>query len=116
MAKAKDQQTDIISAHDAGTLPGLLLERVARSPNATSGQWRSLTWLETAQRVGQFQAAISQQGYVPGDPPFLPLAHAFEPTASCTMPMMDGSCIAFARSIDLVRADFRLVRPRCRRR
>ena len=42
---------------------------------------------------------------------FLPLAHAFERTAGYTMAMMGGSCVAFARSIDLLRADFRLVRP-----
>jgi long-chain acyl-CoA synthetase len=42
---------------------------------------------------------------------FLPLAHAFERTAGYTMAMMGGSVVAFARSIDLLRADFRLVRP-----
>jgi long-chain acyl-CoA synthetase len=42
---------------------------------------------------------------------FLPLAHAFERTAGYTMAMMGGSVVAFARSIDLLRADFRTVRP-----
>jgi long-chain acyl-CoA synthetase len=42
---------------------------------------------------------------------FLPLAHAFERTAGYTMAVMGGSTVAFARSIDRLRADFRQVRP-----
>lgn len=42
---------------------------------------------------------------------FLPLAHAFERTAGYYLPMMAGSCVAYARSIDRLREDLLGVRP-----
>jgi long-chain acyl-CoA synthetase len=42
---------------------------------------------------------------------FLPLAHAFERTAGYYLPMMAGSCVAYARSVDQLREDLLQVRP-----
>ena len=42
---------------------------------------------------------------------FLPLSHAFERTAGYYIPMMAGSCVAFARSIDDLPADLLTIRP-----
>jgi long-chain acyl-CoA synthetase len=42
---------------------------------------------------------------------FLPLAHAFERTVGYYLPMMAGSCVTYARSIEQLREDFLTVRP-----
>ena len=42
---------------------------------------------------------------------FLPLSHAFERTAGYYVPMMGGSTVAFARSLQQLAEDLRLVRP-----
>ncbi|NIR99121.1 MAG: AMP-binding protein, partial [Gammaproteobacteria bacterium] len=42
---------------------------------------------------------------------FLPLSHTFERTAGYYVPMMAGSCVAYARSIEGLRADLRTIRP-----
>jgi long-chain acyl-CoA synthetase len=42
---------------------------------------------------------------------FLPLAHAFERTVGYYLPMMAGSCVAYARSIEQLRHDLIAVRP-----
>jgi long-chain acyl-CoA synthetase len=41
----------------------------------------------------------------------LPLAHAFERTMGCYLPMMGGSRVAYARSVDRLRDDILEVRP-----
>jgi long-chain acyl-CoA synthetase len=41
----------------------------------------------------------------------LPLAHAFERTVGCYLPMMGASTVAFARSIDLLKEDIAAIRP-----
>ncbi len=42
---------------------------------------------------------------------FLPLAHAFERTVGYYLPMMAGSCVTYARSIEQLREDLLRVRP-----
>jgi len=42
---------------------------------------------------------------------FLPLSHTFERTAGYYLPMAVGSCVAYARSVALLAADLRAVRP-----
>ncbi|MBK1730987.1 long-chain fatty acid--CoA ligase [Thiococcus pfennigii] len=43
---------------------------------------------------------------------FLPLAHAFERTVGCYLPMMAGCPVAYARSIEQLREDLLVIRPR----
>ena len=42
---------------------------------------------------------------------FLPLAHAFERTVGCYLPMMAGCRVAYARSIEQLREDMIAIRP-----
>ncbi len=42
---------------------------------------------------------------------YLPLAHIFERVVGYYVPMAAGACVAFARSVDNLKADMRLVRP-----
>lgn len=42
---------------------------------------------------------------------FLPLSHAFERTVGCYLPMMAGSCVAYARAINKLAEDLAMVRP-----
>jgi long-chain acyl-CoA synthetase len=42
---------------------------------------------------------------------FLPLAHAFERTLGCYLPMMGGATVAYARSVETLRDDLGIVRP-----
>ncbi|HCZ48330.1 MAG TPA: long-chain fatty acid--CoA ligase [Gammaproteobacteria bacterium] len=63
---------DVIPWQQAGTVGGLLRERVARSPEAIAyrfhegGAWQALTWKQLAARVGRFQAALRAEGLAPG--------------------------------------------------
>ena len=63
---------DAIPWQQAGTLGGLLRERVSRSPQAIAyrfhenGAWRTLTWTQLAARVGCFQAALRAEELPPG--------------------------------------------------
>lgn len=41
----------------------------------------------------------------------LPLAHAFERTVGCYLPMVGGSTVVYARSIETLSDDFRIIRP-----
>jgi long-chain acyl-CoA synthetase len=42
---------------------------------------------------------------------FLPLSHAFERTVGYYFPMMAGSCVAYARSLQALAEDLLAVRP-----
>lgn len=72
MAKA---ETDYISAEQAGTLYGLFLERVARSPDAVAYKsysaetkhWIDISWREVAAEVARWQQALSAEDLEPGD-------------------------------------------------
>ncbi len=63
---------DPIPWREAGTLPGLLSARAARSPAAVAyryfhdGAWLDLTWQQVARRVGRFQAALRGEGLATG--------------------------------------------------
>lgn len=64
-----------ISAAEAKSLPGMLLERTRRSPDAVayvqydpkSDQWRETTWRQTAEAVGRWQAALRAEELRAGD-------------------------------------------------
>ncbi|MFQ5486954.1 MAG: AMP-binding protein [Gammaproteobacteria bacterium] len=64
---------DIITPEQAGTLPGLLGERLRRTPAAVAyryfqhGAWRDLTWQALAAEVARRQAALVAEGLQPGD-------------------------------------------------
>jgi long-chain acyl-CoA synthetase len=63
---------DAIPWQQAGTLAGLLRERVARSPQRAAYRyfahdaWHTLGWAEVAARVGRFQAALRAERLPPG--------------------------------------------------
>lgn len=67
--------TDYISAEQAGTLYGLFLERLARSPDHIAYQsyspqtqnWYNTTWREVAQQVARWQQALAEEKLEPGD-------------------------------------------------
>lgn len=72
---ASSTNSDIVSAADAGTLTGLLLERARRSPervaysryDPTSERWTDLNWRQTVEAAGRWQAALRCEGLHPGD-------------------------------------------------
>lgn len=67
------QTNNVISPQQAGTLHGLFLERVARSPGKTAYRyfqrdaWREMTWSEMRDQVARWQSALSKQGLQRGD-------------------------------------------------
>ena len=71
----KNLNTDIISANEAVTLPGLFLCRVSRSPQAIAYQqyayegekWNSYTWAAMEQKITCWQKALTAEGLNPGD-------------------------------------------------
>ena len=66
---------DIISAEEAGTLPGLFRERVRRTPDGiayrqydeSSESWFDTTWSHMAHEVARWQAAFSGEDLSAGD-------------------------------------------------
>ncbi len=66
---------DIISAEHAGTLDGLLYERVRRTPevtayrsfDATSRSWIDTSWGEVGNEVARWQASMAAEGLEPGE-------------------------------------------------
>jgi long-chain acyl-CoA synthetase len=83
---AGDAAVDLISVDAAGSIPGLFLERMKRSPDAvafrefdkTTGRWRSLTWREMGHRVAQFQQALLNEGLKPGEHVAILLANSID--------------------------------------
>lgn len=63
--------------------------------------------LENAQAVIAHVPSYREDVYLS----FLPLSHAFERTAGYYVPMMSGSTVVFARSVQDLAEDLRLVRP-----
>jgi long-chain acyl-CoA synthetase len=66
---------DAITPEQAGTLHGLFLERVTRSPDKeayryfdnTKNTWISLTWKQMLAEVARWQAALAKEGLAKGD-------------------------------------------------
>jgi long-chain acyl-CoA synthetase len=67
------QQTDVISPEQAGTLHGLFLERVRRSPDKTAYRyfqqdaWLDISWRDMLSEVARWQAALSKVDLAKGD-------------------------------------------------
>jgi long-chain acyl-CoA synthetase len=67
------QTNNVITPQQSGTLHGLFLERVARSPDKIAYRyfqqdaWREITWREMHSQVARWQAALSKQGLQRGD-------------------------------------------------
>lgn len=67
--------TDVIPQEQAGTLYGLFLERLKRSPHHAAYQsystkdkeWYDITWQEAAAQVARWQEALEKEGLEPGD-------------------------------------------------
>jgi long-chain acyl-CoA synthetase len=86
VGSAGDASVDLISVEAAGSVPGLFLERMKRSPDAVAfrefdrvtGRWRSLTWRETGHRVAQFQQALVNEGLKPGEHVAILLANSID--------------------------------------
>ena len=72
---SKRHPNDLISPNEAVTLDGLFHARVSRTPgdlayryfDAHIDDWRDLTWSQVMQAVIRWQAALSQEGFEPGD-------------------------------------------------
>ncbi len=66
---------DIVSAEIAGTLDGLLYQRVRRTPEAraychfdtASKQWRDTSWRDVGNAVARWRAAFAAEGLQPGE-------------------------------------------------
>lgn len=67
------QVNDVISPDEAGTLHGLFLERVRRSPDKVAyrhfhnNAWRDLSWRQMHQEVARWQAALAGLALKRGD-------------------------------------------------
>lgn len=67
--------SELITAADAGSLPGLLQERIRRTPDAVAyleydakqGNWRSRTWRDVGHRAARFRAALVRTGLRAGE-------------------------------------------------
>ncbi len=66
---------DVITPEVAGTIPGLFLERVKRTPDAIAlrqfdektGGWYQKTWFEVYKIVACWQSAVENEGLKPGE-------------------------------------------------
>ena len=69
------QAADAIAAAEAGTLPGLFRQRVARSADdvayeqfdAATGRWRAYRWRDMQALVARWRAGFDREGLAPGD-------------------------------------------------
>jgi long-chain acyl-CoA synthetase len=69
--------------------------------------------LSHANILSNIQAIVRHEPIDPDDLflSFLPLSHAFERTAGCYLPMLTGSCVAYAREVSTLAEDLAMVRP-----
>jgi long-chain acyl-CoA synthetase len=66
---------DIISAEIAGTLDGLMYQRIKRTPDntayrsydAASKRWLDTSWAEVGEQIGRWRAALAGEGLSPGE-------------------------------------------------
>jgi long-chain acyl-CoA synthetase len=71
----QSEQVDVISPEQAGTLHGLFLERVRRTPDKIAyryfdekqSAWAALTWGQMCDQVARWQAALAKEGLAKGD-------------------------------------------------
>ncbi len=80
--------------------------------SGTTGRPRGVM-LSHANILSDIQAVVRHVQIDPDDLflSFLPLSHAFERTAGCYLPMLTGSCVAYAREISTLVEDLAIVRP-----
>lgn len=94
---------------------------VAKDPHAvativytsgTTGRPRGVM-LSHANILSNIQAVVRHEPIEPDDLflSFLPLSHAFERTAGCYLPVLTGSCVAYAREVSTLAEDLAMVRP-----
>jgi len=77
---------DIITANEAGTLPGLFQCRTRRSPQSLAyrqyepakGNWASYSWLRMKEIIGLWRTAFMAEGVSPGDRVALSLKNSVE--------------------------------------
>jgi len=70
-----EQSEDIISTEIAGTLDGLMLQRIRRTPDniayrsfdADSKRWRDIRWSEVGEQIARWQAALAAEHLLPGE-------------------------------------------------
>ena len=73
MKRTNSPDLDFIGCEAAGTIPGLLMCRAARTPNAVAysefddGRWRDVTWREMERIVARYRVALDQAGMEDGD-------------------------------------------------
>lgn len=75
MQNTRQEPADLIPVEIAGTLDGLLSERVRRSPQATAyrdydrvgGKWRNLTWAQMDEGIQRWQTALARENLARGD-------------------------------------------------
>jgi len=71
--ETETQNTDLIGAGVAETIPGLMRLRVARSSRESAysehldGVWKVTTWQDLDARVDQYRIALDRSGLAPGD-------------------------------------------------
>ncbi len=66
---------DFVTAADASTLPGLLLERIRRTPDVIAyleydvvrKDWVTYTWRDMGRRAARFRAALAETGLEAGE-------------------------------------------------
>jgi long-chain acyl-CoA synthetase len=80
--------------------------------SGTTGRPRGVM-LSHANILSNIHAVVRHEPIVPDDLflSFLPLSHAFERTAGCYLPMLTGSCVAYAREVSTLAEDLAMVRP-----
>lgn len=82
----KEWQEDLISEEAAGTLDGLLFERVHRTPELTayrdfdkrSHSWVDTSWLEVMGRVARWRSALAAEDFERGDRVAVQLRNSLE--------------------------------------
>ena len=96
MVHSSAPDIDIIGCNVAGTIPGLLLHRAERLPNAVAysefrkGTWRDVTWQEMARTVARYRIALDQAGMVRGDRVAVLLANCIDWIAFDIAAMANG--------------------------
>ncbi|KXS33058.1 MAG: AMP-dependent synthetase and ligase [Candidatus Gallionella acididurans] len=71
----QEKHRDLITPEQAGTLHGLFLERVKRTPGNIAYRyfdvhreaWLTLTWAQTFDQMTRWQLALQREGLIPGD-------------------------------------------------